>query len=195
MTETMGRLYLIRHAPSDIPPGQIAGRSDVDARLPAPELLERLAARLPQAALIWASPARRCQQTAAALDLEPSRLVPQLWEQDFGTWEGQSWQSLGAQDDFWCDPVGNLPPGGESFLQLWHRVRLTDLEPALGERDVVLVIHAGPIRALVGQALGLSPDKALGLAIDPLSLSVLVYYSSAGQDSAWSLERLNERNS
>lgn len=193
----MPRLFLIRHAPSDTEPGQIAGRSDVAARLPGPEPLARLARRLPDRAPdrapVWTSPAKRCQQTAAALGLKASRQEPQLWEQDFGAWEGQSWQGLGPQDAYWRDPVAGQPPGGESFAQLWQRVRLAALEPALTSDDLVLVIHAGPIRALVGQALGLSPAKALSLAVDPLSLSVLAFYPSADPDTAWSLERLNER--
>ncbi len=188
----MARLFLIRHAPSAIAPGQIAGRSDVAASLPNDESLARLAARLPDDAQVWASPARRCQQTAAALGLTPSRLVPQLWEQDFGHWEGQSWQDLGPQADYWRDPVAGQPPGGESFAQLWQRVRLADLGAQVAERDLVLVIHAGPIRALVAQALGLTPAKALSLGVDPLSLSVLAFYPSASPQAAWSLERLNE---
>ncbi len=193
----MGKLYLIRHAPSDVPTGQLAGSRDVNARLPAPDICRTLSARLPSGTPVWCSPAKRCQQTAAALELKPQRLIRALWEQDFGAWEGQSWQAIGDQPDYWADPIHQTPPGGESFALLAQRVQtvLPDLSAALEDNDLVVVLHAGPIRALVAAALKLPLATTLSLSVDPFSLTVLQTFAPAPQTSApiWGLERLNER--
>ncbi len=194
----MGKLYLIRHAASNVPEGQLAGRSDVDARLPALGLRQGLAARLPHEAEVWCSPAKRCQQTAAALELTPQHLIQAFWEQDFGDWEGQTWQAIGQQPDYWADPINQAPPGGESFAELSQRVttQLPKLRAALREGDLVVLLHAGPIRALVAACLGLSLERALGLGVDPFSLTVLQAFESDHENSrfSWNLERLNERS-
>jgi alpha-ribazole phosphatase len=42
---------------------------------------------------------------------------------------------------------------------------------ALPQRDVVLVVHAGTVRAALAIALDLAPEPALRFVIDPLSLT------------------------
>ena len=44
---------------------------------------------------------------------------------------------------------------------------------ALPAGDVIVVAHAGTIRAALAVALEIPPDKALGFVIDPLSLTRL----------------------
>jgi len=44
---------------------------------------------------------------------------------------------------------------------------------ALPAGDVIVVAHAGTIRAALALALELSPDRALSFVIDPLSLTRL----------------------
>ena len=53
-----------------------------------------------------------------------------------------------------------LPPGAMERLSL-----------ALGERDILAVVHAGTIRAALALALGLEPAQALRFAVQPLSLT------------------------
>ena len=174
-TETTS-LILIRHAPSDAG-GRLAGRSDPAARLPGTEALTRaraaLAALGAAEARLVTSPARRCRETVAAL--LPGReaaLDPRLWEQDFGAWEGllpEELPDLGPLGR--AEIAAHRAPGGESFLDLWARVTPA-LEGLTQGGMVVVVAHAGTIRAALGLALGEAP-AGLGFEIAPLSTTHL----------------------
>jgi alpha-ribazole phosphatase len=61
------------------------------------------------------------------------------------------------------------PPGGESFAEQITRVAaaIDDLPGG----NVVLVVHAGTIRAALALALELAPNTALRFVIDPLSVT------------------------
>jgi alpha-ribazole phosphatase len=168
------RLWLIRHAPVSGPPGRLhdlrasADLSDVAA-------LSRLKAQLPASHSAIASQAKRAQETALALGLEP-HVEPAFNEQDFGQWTGRKHGQLRrdfgvAYDDFWREPARQRPPGGESFGEQIARVR-TAID-ALPAGDVVVVAHAGTIRAVLAIALGISAETALGFVIDPWSLTRL----------------------
>lgn len=121
------------------------------------------------------SPALRCVQTAAALwpDVEPVQDA-RLWEQDFGAWEGVAFTDL---PDLGVLPGAELaahrPPQGESFLDLSARVTPALLESAGLGGKVVIVAHAGVIRAALGLALGV-PALGLAFQIAPLSLTTIV---------------------
>lgn len=179
------RFWLVRHAPVPSPQGHIPGQLDVACDLSDEDDLRQLALRLPQGAVLVESGLRRCRQTSEALagiglPLPDPRIEPDLMEQHFGAWQGKSWIEIEAEKDpalerFWADPAGTAPPGGESFADLCARVgaaldRLADHYPG---RDVVMVVHAGSIRAAVAHALALAPSQALQLAIRPLSLTRL----------------------
>ncbi|MEE3625860.1 histidine phosphatase family protein [Nitrospirillum sp. BR 11752] len=185
--EATVRWWWVRHAPLD-QPHQIAGQADVPLAAPWPGSSAQLtAARLPTPALWLASPLSRTRETAARLAaLVPAAPAeaetdPRLMEQHFGAWQGHSYAGLEDAGDphlapFWADPAGTAPPAGESFATLCRRVAEAVEDWSLrqaGDRDIVCVSHAGPIRAAVAQALSLSPAAALSLDIAPLSLTRL----------------------
>src|SRR4051794_31538537 len=121
------------------------------------------------------SPARRARATAKALGLVAAP-ESAFTEQDFGRWTGRTHEdirrdSAAAYSDFWRAPATNRPPEGESFVEQIARVR--GGIAALPEGDVIVVAHAGTIRAVLAIALELPPDKALSFVIDPLSLTRL----------------------
>ena len=70
---------------------------------------------------------------------------------------------------FWNDPAGGRPPGGESFADQVTRVRLG--LSRIGAGPATLVVHSGTIRAALCIALDLTPQAALRFVIDPLSLT------------------------
>jgi len=167
-------LWLVRHAPVSGPPGLLhdlqaaADVSDVAA-------LSRLRANLPANRSAITSSARRTQETAHALGLEP-RVEPAFNEQDFGEWTGRTHdefrRAFGAgYDDFWRAPATSRPPGGETFVEQIARVR--GAIDALPAGDVVMVAHAGTVRAALAVALGISAETALAFVIDPWSLTRL----------------------
>lgn len=151
------KLWLLRHAPVLLAPGQCYGASDV----PADASLTRQAAKafapeLPQGSPVWVSGLVRAQQMAGALqalrpDLPAARVDTRLNELDFGHWELKPWADIprSAFDDWMADFAHHRFGGGESAQQLLYRVAaaLADLRPATAS-EVLWVTHAGVIRAV-----------------------------------------------
>ncbi|HYD98094.1 MAG TPA: histidine phosphatase family protein [Alphaproteobacteria bacterium] len=188
------RWWWVRHAPTLAPPGTLAGRgSDLPADLSDIGRLAALAARLPAGARALATPLRRSRETAAALGLAAPRLEPDFAEQDFGAWDGRRHDELAGLDPagtaaFWANPAHHAPPDGESFAAMAERVaaRIAALAAAGAEGDLIVVAHAGPIRAGIALALDLAPQAALRLSVAPLSLTRLDFVAGA-----WRVEGVN----
>lgn len=200
------RWHLLRHAPAAVDKGTVYGRTDVSVLPQDAALLRRIAARLPADSLLVTTPLRRTAETAemlAAAGWAPKdRIVePAFAEQDFGTWEGATHDALGREGSaeyraFWNNPAQNRPPGGESFADLMQRAAaaLETLTAAYRGRDIVLIGHAGSIRAIIAALLGLTPEAALALEIAPLSLSLADHIGAgepSGALSPWRLRGLN----
>lgn len=104
-----------------------------------------------------------------------------LRELDFGDWTGQRWDAIQAEDEtrlqHWMENwVETAPPNGESFKALSNRlvgwlgeVQRTEDEDA----TLVVVAHAGPIRAVFCHALDMPMERAFCLQIDCASVSTL----------------------
>lgn len=168
----MREFLLIRHA-TVLTGGRIMGRSDWPATLPdAPAMGIEL---LKEAELRLCSPALRCRQTAQWLggDWQEN---PLLWEQNFGDWEGMSYADLPElAEQSRADLAKHCPPNGESFLELCARFE-TALERMPNSGRIVILAHAGIIRAALGLALDL-PETGLSFNVAPLSLTRLVQTS------------------
>ncbi len=143
----------LRHA-APVQLGLCAGRFE----LPVAEVgdLEALARDLHERALrrIVSSTSLRCSRLARLLAGRlglPLCLETRLRELDFGEWEGRSWDEIARSDparfEAWS---GNwqraAPPGGESVGELVRRVAEFVVE--LPDECVLVVTHAGPIRAM-----------------------------------------------
>lgn len=182
MTETT-RFWWLRHAPTA---AQAEGRipdTEAEADVSAAARLAALRRRLPTRALWIASPTRRAVQTVKALTHVRPLPIPALTEQDFGTWTGQRHADLWDSGDadyraYWDDPVNNAPPGGESYAAQFARTAaaIRDLAAEHAGLDLILVAHAGTIRAALTLALTEANQPppltaSLGFTIDPLSLT------------------------
>lgn len=104
---------------------------------------------------VYGSDLIRCQQTAA-------RYFPHaVYEQDarfresnFGDFECKTYDELKSDDRYcaWLDnPVENIPPNGEGFDTFCARVIDGFLALPKEEKEYVLVVHGGVIRALLVQ--------------------------------------------
>lgn len=191
MSAIVTRWWLVRHAPILSAGNVITGQLDLDADLSgitAPVWL-------PPGAVWLATQLRRTRQTAAALGVPDPRIEPELAEQSFGDWQGQTYDSLDADASrrFWSAPATGRPPGGESFADVMARVSvaLERLTTAHAGRDVVAVVHAGTIRAALALALGLEPEAALRFQVDTLSLTRLDHVAVAGHPPAWRVVGVN----
>jgi alpha-ribazole phosphatase len=198
--------WWIRHAPAAARAGEILGRLDPPADLTrSQERVQRLALHLPSNAAWVTSGSRRCLDTAHALaaargETPAMTVEPDLLEQDFGSWQELTHAEAAAQDRdaaarFWRDPARETPPGGESFEHMLRRVARAIERLATEHRsgDLVLIAHAGTIRAALAHALGLEAAAALRFAVEPLSLTRLDRFSAqaSGAPAAWRVAAVN----
>lgn len=116
---------------------------------------------------IVSSPMRRCVTFAEWLADErglPFAVEQDLREVGFGAWEGTDRSELMIRrreefDAFYRDPVNNRPAGAEPLVDFGRRVSTAFvglLERFSGERMLV-VAHAGVIRAAVGYIMQIEP--------------------------------------
>ncbi|MEL6478700.1 MAG: alpha-ribazole phosphatase family protein [Pseudomonadota bacterium] len=142
-------MIFLRHPKPRIAPGICYGRLDVGLTESAAAEIAGAVKRLPPVAHLVTSPAQRCTRLAEAIatahGVEAIPLAA-LAELDFGTWEGEPWDSISrTESDLWAaDPWHIAPPGGETFAQLHARVSET---LAALPAQAVIVTHAGVIRA------------------------------------------------
>ncbi len=183
--------WWIRHAPVPGMVGRLYGATDLDCDCSAEDDFRALAAALPEGAVFVVTSLRRTHQTLAAIaaaadgagapappTIHRPRIERAFAEQHFGLWQGLTWDEMHARDPhayarFWRDPTRSAPPGGESFAGLMGRVRV-GIERITAEHrghTIVVVAHAGSIRAAVATALGLGPDAAMAVTIDTLSVT------------------------
>lgn len=121
----------------------------------------------PQADVLFASPMKRCLETAEILypGIRPV-IIPEWKEIDFGAFEGKNYIELKEDDRYqaWIDSGGTLPfPEGESreaFISRCDAGFFRMLESlAAGERreracTAVLIVHGGTIQALLSRYSG-----------------------------------------
>ncbi len=158
-----------------------------------------LARRLPLGAAWVVTPLSRTRQTAEAIcraGLPSAGLIvePDLIEQDLGDWQGLAHADLPARladpaHPFWPLGADEVPPGGESMVQVVGRVGAAMERLAVAHRggDVVCVSHGGAIRAAIAHAVGASASAALHFSIQNLSLTILERFSTG-----WRVVQVNE---
>jgi alpha-ribazole phosphatase len=200
------RWWWIRHAPVTQYKGRLYGQTDVDCDTGNAVALSALACRLPARPLCFVSPLKRTEQTRAALaaagaSLPDPVVQPALIEQDFGRWQGLKWNEMEDADPpayaaFWRDPTRTAPPGGESFEAVMQRTRtaIEHLTVAHAGRDIVSVGHGGTIRAAVALALNLSPEAAMAVVVDNLSLTLLEHVADGllrRRERVWRVQCVN----
>ncbi len=117
---------------------------------------------------IVTSPLSRCRAFAEALAARhalPLHIDARLMEIGFGVWEGRTAEQLRAEDPqqlarFYHDPIQARPAGAEPLADF--RARVAEGFAALTERcagqHVLVVCHAGVMRALVTQVLNAPPE-------------------------------------
>lgn len=118
-----------------------------------------------QADVLLSGTAKRVISTAEIISeivALPVVSVARLNEWNVGEWEGQAYIDVKAKEPqlfkHWSeDPIFNRPPGGESIADVCERVRqrLEEVLQELHEKKIVLVTHAGVIRAILIHALGM----------------------------------------
>ena len=162
------KLWLVRHARPLIDSGVCYGALDVPADDAATRsCAAQLAASLPMNGLpngsqrvsLSTSPLQRCELLTQYLcGLRPD-LAPvsdaSLAEMNFGSWEGQRWDTIGEESlARWTDHFATHRPGGGESVQEFMR-RVEAAMSRLQGDNAVWVTHAGVIRAATLIAGGL----------------------------------------
>lgn len=119
---------------------------------------------------IVTSPLQRCHAFAIAFGTHhgiPVQVDPRLAEIGFGEWEGKTRAELealgcGQVTRFYQDPVTNRPPGAEPLDEFVARVTagFNAVLTAYPGQSVLVVAHAGVIRAIIAQVLAI-PTAAM----------------------------------
>nr|VFK30200.1 MAG: alpha-ribazole phosphatase [Candidatus Kentron sp. MB] len=134
---------------------------------------------------LLSSPARRAQETARlatgwiGLAMETDA---DLWEIDFGRWEGLSFQEIVSADltlvTEWARGEMDFGfPEGERVGSFQARVaRAGARMRRFREETLIVVTHGGVIRFLICYFLGLSPQSHLMFEVNPGSISRLRLY-------------------
>ncbi len=177
-------VYWIRHGHTTAPDDRCVGHEDVSLSEEGRHAIDQLGTTWtgPRPDRVVSSDLARAHESANILADEWGLSVhstEQLRELNFGAWTGRTWEAIEAEDGerlhAWMgDWVETAPPEGESFEALSHRVVdwLGDAQDA--EADTIVVVgHAGPIRAALCHALGLPLDRAFRLQVGCASVSAL----------------------
>jgi alpha-ribazole phosphatase len=197
------RWWWVRHAPVRDDGGNIYGQKDIACDTSDREVFEAVAKILPRHAVWYASNLMRTHQTAEAIWAagfpRPASMLKEaaFAEQNLGEWQGMNRAAFIASrpvGSHWFADIGEPPPGGESFMDLYDRVRgaIERINGGQAGQDVIAVGHGGTIKAAIGLALGGQPEKGLAFDIDNCSVTRLDHFASHGR-SIWRLPMVNQQ--
>ena len=149
-------LSLLRHTKPEIKPNICYGWADIGLDSFSEEAdIERVLSKLEgrEFSRIYTSPLSRCRILAERIakkynyDLVESALLKEI---NFGEWELRSWDDIYNSDEgrLWFENfLYNRCPNGESFLDLENRMRI--FHKNIKEENILIVTHAGPMRAML----------------------------------------------
>jgi broad specificity phosphatase PhoE len=197
------RWWWVRHAPVRSDGGNIYGQQDIECDTGDREVFEAVAKILPRNAIWVASNLKRTHQTAQAIWAagfpKPATMPHEaaFAEQHLGEWQGMNRAAFLASrpvGSHWFADINERVPGGESFMDLYHRTRgaIERINAEQAGRDVIAVGHGGTIKAAVGLALGGLPETGLAFDIDNVSVTRLDHFASPGK-STWRLPMVNQQ--
>lgn len=184
----MSQLLLVRHGESlwnierRIQGHQDSGLSPA-GRLQTERLADRLKGR--SFGALYSSSSERAKESAAILSAAaglPVHLRDDLREIGLGEWEGKTLQEIEEEDgdlyERWLTrPLEAPPPGGEGLALFQKRIvtALEGIRDTHPEQDVLIVTHAGAIRAYVSFVLDLDLNRIFTLKIDNTAMSEILF--------------------
>jgi broad specificity phosphatase PhoE len=183
----MGKLILLRHGETEWSrEGRHTGRTDVPLTLEGVADAEALAPMVrrwiagDRLTAVFASPAQRAQRTAELAGLTVTKTDPDLWEWDYGGYEGITTAEIQRDVPGWSLWRDGVIPGdahhpGETIGEVGARVDrvLKRAEPLLADGDVALVAHGHVLRVLTARWLGLPPTGGRLFRLDTGTVSTL----------------------
>jgi probable phosphoglycerate mutase len=179
----MGELILLRHGETEWSlSGRHTGRTDIPLTAhgeAAAKALESLLSRRDVVA-VFTSPARRAVTTAAFAGLSNAQPDPDLWEWDYGGYEGLTTSQIQETRPgwyLWRDGVipGDAAHPGETIEQVAQRTErvLARATPLLAGGNVALVAHGHVLRVLTACYLRQPPAEGRLFRLDTGTVSAL----------------------
>jgi broad specificity phosphatase PhoE len=140
--------------------------------------------------IIFHTPLIRTKETAEIINRHhqaPLTVIDSFIEIDIGDWEGRNFHEVVEENpeiyQQWISNPQVAVPGGESFQQLFQRIKPgVDQVLACQFECILIVAHAMVNRAIMGHLLGINPLSARRFRTDHCSFSrLLVYQTSNGR--------------
>ncbi len=179
----MGDLIVLRHGETEWSlAGKHTGRTDIPLTPRGEAAAAALAPLLSRRDIVavFSSPAQRAVTTAALAGLAHAKPDPDLWEWDYGGYEGlTTGQIVQTRPGWylWRDGVipGDAEHPGETVEQVGERADrvLARVTPLLADGDVALVAHGHVLRVLTARYLRLEPTGGKLFRLDTGTLSTL----------------------
>lgn len=171
--EQYKNIYLIRHPKTEAPVGVCYGNSDILPEKKAlneatEKVLSKIRTITPDAC--YSSPLKRCSMLAKKLVGEEKVQTDELLREiDFASWEMTPWDKIPQeqQEQWGKDYINCKIHGGENFYDVQNRVIQfwEKLTPTIN-KEILIVTHAGLIRAILAYLLEASPYKIFAIEAD-----------------------------
>ncbi|WP_034269025.1 histidine phosphatase family protein [Actinospica robiniae] len=193
----MGEIILLRHGETAWSrDGRHTGRTDLpltDEGRRQAKAAGALLGELPAGTPCWTSPAQRAVETAKLAGLEPDGTDPDLWEWDYGGYEGITSAQIQTQRPGWFLWRDGVVPGGpagfpgETVEQVGERCDrvIARVLPLAAEGDVVLVAHGHLLRILSARWIEQPPVHGSRLKLDTASVSRLGFEHEIRVITGW----------
>lgn len=170
-------LYLVRHPRVSIASGICYGQSDVALSEQFEEEVAAILKRLSgiEFERVYSSPLSRCARLAEKIS-NRTQFDDRLMELDFGDWEGETWDAIFESEEGkkWFDDYRNYPcPNGESYNDMLARVRRFIAELPQSGGNVLIVTHAGVVRAFRVLLQDWPVKKAFGKPVEYGQVTVI----------------------
>ena len=179
----MGELILLRHGETEWSlDGKHTGRTDIPLTARGEAAAKALEPVLSGRGIVavFTSPARRAVTTAAFAGLSNAQPDPDLWEWDYGGYEGLTTPQIQETRPgwyLWRDGVipGDAAHPGETIEQVAQRTErvLARVAPLLADGNVALVAHGHVLRVLTACYLRLPPADGRLFRLDTGTVSTL----------------------
>jgi len=193
----MGELILLRHGETEWSRAlRHTGRTDVPLTAAGAAAAAALAPALAahQVVAAFTSPAQRAVRTARLAGLVDAKEDADLWEWDYGGYEGRTTADIRTERPgwyLWRDGVipGDADHPGETIAQVAARADavLGRVRPLLAQGDVALVSHGHLLRVLTARWLRLEPAAGRLFRLDTGTLSTLGTEHSEPVISSWNV--------
>jgi alpha-ribazole phosphatase len=192
-SEKPNRLLLARHGEVTTV-GQLYGQLDVPlsdrGREQSVALRERLRAYRLDA--VYASDLERTRWAADLIAHERGLVVHEraaLRERMFGDWQGKTWEEIQEMSPVEYEAYRRdfltavVPGGGETYVNVRDRV-MPVVHEMVGEgegRHVLLIGHAGVLRVILAEALGMPLRNIFRIELDYTNLSIIDFHPNGRQ--------------